>query len=162
MVAQFSFLFMCSASCCWVFPAWSVSLLSGATVRQIRRARFRKMAGDSVWSLIGYMGVLTGFLISGYYAVVSGWCLEYIWASLLGKLNGDPTFITNYFVTLLARSCQASVLDTDNPLGNLSDYRERREGRHRAGIQTADADLVYIAADYRGGLLYVAKCRQGY
>ena len=60
---------------------------------------FRKMAGDSVWSLIGYMGVLTGFLISGYYAVVSGWCLEYIWASLLGKLNGDPAFITNYFVT---------------------------------------------------------------
>lgn len=58
---------------------------------------FRIMSGDSLWSLIGYMGVLTGFLISGYYAVVSGWCLEYVWASLLGKLQGDPAYITNYF-----------------------------------------------------------------
>ena len=47
--------------------------------------------------LIGYMGVLTGFLITGYYAVVSGWCLEYVWASLLCKLNGDPAFVTTYF-----------------------------------------------------------------
>ena len=41
---------------------------------------FTKMAGGSAWSVIGYMGVLTGFLITGYYAVVSGWCLQYIWA----------------------------------------------------------------------------------
>ena len=27
---------------------------------------FRIMSGDTIWSLIGYMGVLTGFLISGY------------------------------------------------------------------------------------------------
>ena len=60
---------------------------------------FRKLSGGSMWSLIGYMGVLTGFLISGYYAVVSGWCLEYIWASLLGKLQGDTEYISNYFVT---------------------------------------------------------------
>ena len=37
---------------------------------------FSKLSGGSMWSLIGYMGVLTGFLISSYYAVVSGWCLE--------------------------------------------------------------------------------------
>lgn len=60
---------------------------------------FRKMSGGSPWMLIGYMGVLTGFLISSYYAVVSGWCLEYMWASLLGKLNGDPEYINTYFVT---------------------------------------------------------------
>ena len=58
---------------------------------------YRNMAGGSAWSLIGYMGVLTGFLITGYYAVVSGWCLEYVWASLLCKLNGDPAFVTTYF-----------------------------------------------------------------
>ena len=48
-------------------------------------------------SLIGYMSVLTGFLITGYYAVVSGWCLQYIYASLLGHLNGDPEYFMNYF-----------------------------------------------------------------
>ncbi len=60
---------------------------------------FRILSGDTAWSLIGYMGVLTGFLISTYYAVVSGWCLEYVWASLLGKLQGDPVYVTNYFTS---------------------------------------------------------------
>ena len=60
---------------------------------------FRKLSGGTAWMLIGYMGVLTGFLISGYYAVVSGWCLEYLWASLLGKIQGDPEFIKTYFTT---------------------------------------------------------------
>jgi NSS family neurotransmitter:Na+ symporter len=58
---------------------------------------FSKISGGSPWTLIGYMGVLTGFLISSYYAVVSGWCLEYVWASLLGKLEGDPEYINSYF-----------------------------------------------------------------
>lgn len=60
---------------------------------------FRKLSGGTAWMLIGYMGVLTGFLISGYYAVVSGWCLEYVWASLVGHLQGDPAMIAGYFTT---------------------------------------------------------------
>ena len=60
---------------------------------------FRKISGGTMWSLIGYMGVLTGFLISGYYAVVSGWCLEDLWASLTGQLQGDPEYIKTYFAT---------------------------------------------------------------
>ncbi len=58
---------------------------------------FRKMAGGSPWSLIGYMGVLTGFLITSYYAVVAGWCLQYIWASLIGHMQGDPEYFKTYF-----------------------------------------------------------------
>ena len=61
---------------------------------------YRRMSGDGVWSLIGYMGVLTGFLITGYYAVVSGWCLQYIWASLIGHLQGDPEYFRQYFAEL--------------------------------------------------------------
>ena len=61
---------------------------------------FRTMAGGTPWALIGYMGVLTGFLITGYYAVVSGWCLQYVWASLIGHLQGDPEYFKNYFIEL--------------------------------------------------------------
>ena len=60
---------------------------------------FRKMSGGSAWSVIGYMGVLTGFLITGYYAVVSGWCLQYIWASLIGHMQGSPEYFQHYFET---------------------------------------------------------------
>ena len=60
---------------------------------------FRKVGGRNPLSYIGYMSVLTGFLITGYYAVVSGWCLQYIWASLIGHMRGgDPAFFANYFL----------------------------------------------------------------
>ena len=58
---------------------------------------YRKLAGRSPWAVIGYMGVITGFLITGYYAVVAGWCLQYVWASLIGHLQGDPTYFQTYF-----------------------------------------------------------------
>ena len=60
---------------------------------------YRKISGGMPWTLIGFMSVLTGFLITGYYAVVSGWCLQYIWASLIGHLNGDPAYFKEYFVS---------------------------------------------------------------
>jgi len=62
---------------------------------------FRKLAGGRPWVLIGYVGVLTGFLIVSYYAVVSGWCLQYVWASLVGHLQGDPEYFRTYFSDLL-------------------------------------------------------------
>ena len=61
---------------------------------------FRIMSGGTAWSLIGYMGVLTGFLITGYYAVVAGWCLQYIWASLIGHMSGSPEYFQQYFASL--------------------------------------------------------------
>ena len=61
---------------------------------------YRKLSNGTPWTLIGYMGVLTGFLITGYYAVVSGWCLQYVWASLIGHLHGDPEYFKTYFTAL--------------------------------------------------------------
>ena len=63
---------------------------------------YHKLAGGSAWKLIGYMGVLTGFLITGYYAVVTGWCVQYIWASLIGQLQGTPDYFKTYFAELSA------------------------------------------------------------
>ena len=61
---------------------------------------YRKMAGGRPWAIIGYMGVLTGFLITGYYAVVAGWCGQYIWASLIGHMSGSPEYFQEYFASL--------------------------------------------------------------
>ena len=46
---------------------------------------------------IGLLGILTGFLITSYYAVVSGWCLQYIYASAAGQLQGDAAYVAQYF-----------------------------------------------------------------
>ena len=58
---------------------------------------YSEVGNGSAWKYVGLLGVLTGFLITGYYAVVSGWCLQYVYASLLGELHGDATYVTSYF-----------------------------------------------------------------
>ncbi len=55
------------------------------------------LANGTPWRYIGYFGVFTGFVIVSYYSVVSGWCLQYVTASLGSGLNGDADSVTNYF-----------------------------------------------------------------
>ena len=81
-------------------PCMISEFIVGRHGRSNTARAFSKLAGDTPWALIGYMGVLTGFLISGYYAVVSGWCLQYVWASLIGHLQGDPEYFKTYFTEL--------------------------------------------------------------
>lgn len=63
---------------------------------------YNKVSGARIWTLVGCLSVLTGFLITSYYAVVSGWCLQYIYASLMGHLDGDPEYFKQYFVNFSA------------------------------------------------------------
>ena len=59
--------------------------------------RAYSLVGGKAWSIVGYMGVLTSVIILGFYSVVAGWCVQYLFASLLGQLNGDATYVKNYF-----------------------------------------------------------------
>lgn len=61
------------------------------------RAYAHASGGNKFWTSVGAMGVLTGFLITSYYAVISGWCLQYIFASANGQLTGDATYVKDYF-----------------------------------------------------------------
>jgi NSS family neurotransmitter:Na+ symporter len=56
-----------------------------------------KRVGGRRWASIGYMGILTSVIILGFYAVVAGWCLQYLFASLLGQVRGDAAYVSHYF-----------------------------------------------------------------
>lgn len=58
---------------------------------------YRRLANGTPWMIIGYMGVFTSMLILGFYAVVAGWCLQYLFASLAEHLQGDAKFVSEYF-----------------------------------------------------------------
>jgi len=58
---------------------------------------YSRMSAGRAWTFIGILSVLTGFLITGYYAVVAGWTLQYLWASLIGHVQGSPAHIAGYF-----------------------------------------------------------------
>lgn len=59
---------------------------------------YQKLAPGTQWRWVGRMGVLTGFLILGYYAVVAGWTLEYIVQAATNSFAGQTPeqFISAY------------------------------------------------------------------
>ncbi len=71
---------------------------------------FLKLAPGSLWRYTGYLGVIATTLILGYYIVISGWTLEYLFQAVTGKLSSlsaeqiraeQTTFIQNDFRPLL-------------------------------------------------------------
>ena len=66
---------------------------------QTNAARAYGQIGGRGWRTIGYLGILTSTIILGFYAVVAGWCLQYLYASIAGQLDGDPAYVVSYFQT---------------------------------------------------------------
>ncbi len=49
---------------------------------------FNAVKPGGPWKLVGYLGVLTGFMILSYYAVVAGWAVGYFVKAITGKFSG--------------------------------------------------------------------------
>ncbi len=65
------------------------------------------------WSLIGWMGVLAGFLILSYYAVIAGWALNYVYLLATGQLAGaTPDSAAAVFNDFLASPWQMIAWQT--------------------------------------------------
>ena len=60
---------------------------------------FSCFRGGRPWQVIGWMGILASTLILGFYSVVAGWCVEYIWQSFVafGGIS-SPAELHNQFV----------------------------------------------------------------
>ena len=58
---------------------------------------YRNLAGGKAWAFMGYMGVVTSMIILGFYAVIAGWCLQYLYASIMAQVQGDADFVVKYF-----------------------------------------------------------------
>ena len=46
---------------------------------------YDRISGGKAWRFIGLLGVLTSMIILGFYAVVAGWCLQYLYAAVVGR-----------------------------------------------------------------------------
>lgn len=66
---------------------------------QTNAARAYGSLGRKEWRLVGYLGILTSTIILGFYAVVAGWCLQYLYAAIAGQLSGNAAYVLNYFQT---------------------------------------------------------------
>lgn len=69
-------------------PVMLSELVIGRRSQSNAVGAFKKLAPKSAWSIVGYMGVLCGFIIFAFYSTVSGWTLEYIIKAVSNSFQG--------------------------------------------------------------------------
>ena len=58
---------------------------------------YARAGGGGAWAIVGTIGALTSLIILGFYSVIAGWCLQYLYASIMGNINGDAAYVQEYF-----------------------------------------------------------------
>lgn len=73
-------------------PIMMAEIMLGRRGRQDPVTTMKKLAKESghsrAWGLLGWMGVIAGFLILSYYSVIAGWAMAYVPRMATGLFNG--------------------------------------------------------------------------
>lgn len=98
-------------------PVMIAEVLLGRQGRQSPINTMRKLAADlnvsPAWSWLGWLGVLTGFLILSFYSVIAGWALAYIFEAFSGSFsNASAAEIGEIFEGLIASPSQLMLYHT--------------------------------------------------
>ncbi len=88
-------------------PIMMAEVMLGRRGRQDPITTMKHLARESghsrSWGLLGWMGVIAGFLILSYYSVIAGWALAYVPIMGLGTFNGmDAEGVNAVFAELVA------------------------------------------------------------
>jgi NSS family neurotransmitter:Na+ symporter len=85
-------------------PIMLAEFLIGRKTQKNPVGAFKALRPGSPWVVTGWLGVLSGFVILSYYAVVGGWVLHYVYLSLSNTFAGkSPDQITALFTDLNAK-----------------------------------------------------------
>lgn len=68
-------------------PIMVAEILLGRKTQESPVPAFEKL-GNKGWGLVGFLGVLTGFVILGYYSVIAGWSISSFVQCLDWSMNG--------------------------------------------------------------------------
>jgi NSS family neurotransmitter:Na+ symporter len=96
------------------FPLIIAELLIGRVGRGNPVASIRAIAKEErksgLWEIIGWLGIITSFLIFSFYSVVASWTLFYIMKSLSGAFVNVPAeIVQNSFGALLRNADQQII-----------------------------------------------------
>ena len=98
-------------------PVMMAEVLLGRAGRQSPINTVRHLAkrsgGSPAWQVIGWLGVVAGFLILSYYAVIAGWALFYIGQLATGTFTGANGEVTsNAFANFVGEPWQVLMWHT--------------------------------------------------
>ena len=70
-------------------PIMIAEILIGRTTQSSPVGAFKSLAGTrSPWVGMGWLGVVSAFILLSFYSVVAGWSLHYTWLSISGQFAG--------------------------------------------------------------------------
>ncbi len=84
-------------------PVLIAEILIGRTTQRDPVGAFRKLSNSKFWAGVGGMGIVGGFLILSFYAVIAGWALGYIVEAVKGSFFNftEATSSADYFNSLV-------------------------------------------------------------
>lgn len=83
-------------------PIMIAEMLLGRHTRKDPVGAFRSVRGG-YWTVVGWLGVIAGFVILSYYSVVAGWTVDYLWLSIRGTFStAQASGVPELFSGLLA------------------------------------------------------------
>lgn len=71
-------------------PTFITEIAIGRKTQQNPATAFAILGQNKTWGLLGKITVLTGFIVSVFYAAVAGWILGYLWEAIKGTLVSFP------------------------------------------------------------------------
>ncbi len=73
----------------------------------------RQEGGSGMWGIIGWLGMLSSFIVVSYYSVIAGWVMAYIPKAIIpGTFDGGVEAVGGHFGALLADPKQLIIWHT--------------------------------------------------
>ncbi len=69
------------------FPVFISEMLIGRATHTSPSGAFKKLGKTKIWSWMGKLTILTGFIVSSFYSAVAGWILGYLVEAVRGNLS---------------------------------------------------------------------------
>jgi len=85
-------------------PGMISEFIVGRRAQSNAARAYDQLSNGRPWRFVGYLGILTSTIILGFYAVVAGWCLQYLFVAITGQLNGNTHYVKDYFQTFSSHS----------------------------------------------------------
>jgi len=84
-------------------PVLIAEILIGRTTQRDPVGAFYKLSNSKFWASVGGMGIIGGFLILSFYAVIAGWAVGYIVEAIKGSFYNfsEPTSSAGHFTDLV-------------------------------------------------------------
>ena len=123
---------------------------------------YSNLGKHKAWGALGLMGVITSMIILGFYAVVAGWCLQYLYASIMGGVHGDAEYVKTYFQTFSADPIRPTLWAVGFILlTHMVVVRGVRNGIEKASKASSD-HFVRAFHDTYGMPTIVTNCSNNY